>query len=72
MNFFSDDAVMVVCVGFGFFSVLKEVVIVFLSIVSMIMLAKPTMIATIIPIERRPPVKVLYSPSFWNLRSWVE
>ena len=64
MNMLSGDATIVVLVGLGFFSDLKDVVMVLLLSVSMIMLAKPTIIATIIPIERRPPVKVRYSPSF--------
>ena len=72
MKFFSGDVFKVVSVGFGLFSVLKEVVRVFLFRVSKIMLAKPMTMATMIPIERIPPVKVLYSPYFWNLRSCVE
>ena len=64
MKFFSGDVFKVVSVGFGLFSVLKEVVRVFLFRVSKIMLAKPMTMATMIPIERIPPVKVLYSPYF--------
>ena len=64
MNIFSGDVVKVVVVGSDFFSTLNDVVRVFLFKVSIIMFAKPTMMATMIPIDNSPPVNVRYYPSF--------
>ena len=60
MKFFSRDAVIVVEVGLVFFSTFMDVVIEVLLTVLTIMLANPTMITTIIPMERIPPVTVWY------------
>ena len=60
MKFFSADAAIFVEVGLVFFSTFKEVVMLVLLTVLMIMLAKPIMITTIIPMERTPPVTVWY------------
>jgi hypothetical protein len=60
MKFYSAEAVRVVLVGAGDLVIEEEVVMAVLLRVSMIILAKPTMITMIIESERIPPVVVLY------------
>jgi hypothetical protein len=60
MNIDSGDAVMVVAVGLGLFSMVSEVVRELLLRVSLIILAKPMIMVMMIPTDRKPPVKVRY------------
>ena len=60
MKFFSAEAVRLVLVGEADFVIEEEVVMEVLLRVSMIILANPTIITTIIESESIPPVVVLY------------